>query len=192
MPDYEFDINGHTLVKKPIAIVDVDETLWSFYDAVFETGKRFGFKLPPRCECTDWNAPFKYETSENVIKVFNEVHSHQCDYKPYPYSDRFLKFLRTKYYVVIASHRLEKYKDELVNWLNKNGLEYDEVSVSMDKTSLFDNPNVVLVIDDRADTLIAAHKHGKLGIGLKKPWNEKFIDEKNLFNALHDIEVFLK
>ena len=191
MVEYEFDIEGHTIPKQ-ICICDVDETLWSFYDAVFETGKRFGFKLPPRCECTDWNAPFKYETSENVIKVFNEVHSHQCDYKPYPYSDRFLKFLRTKYYVVIASHRLEKYKDELVNWLNQNGLEYDEVSVSMDKTSLFDNPNVVPVIDDRADTLIAAHKHGKLGIGLKKPWNEKFIDEKNLFNTLHDIEVFLK
>ena len=191
MTEYIFDVDGHT-VPKQICIVDVDETLWQFYDAVFETGKNFGFKLPPRCECTEWDAPFKYETMENVIKVFNIVHSRQCDYYPYVYSRKFLEFLRTKYYVIIASHRLEKYKGELVDWLDINGLEYDEVTVSMDKTSLFDNPNVVLVIDDRVDTLIAAHNHGKVGIGLRKPWNEKFIDEKNLFNTLHDIEVFLK
>ena len=191
MSKYHFDVEGHTIPKQ-IAIIDVDETLWQFYDAVYETGKNLGFKLPPRCECNEWNAPFKYDTKENVIKVFNDVHSRQSEYRPYVKSRSLLKFLRTKYYVIIASHRLDIYKDELVKWLDKNKLECDEVMVSMDKTSLFNNPNVALVIDDRADTLIAAHNHGKIGIGLRKPWNEKFIDEKNLFNTLHDIEVFLK
>jgi hypothetical protein len=188
---YIFDIDGHT-IPKPIVIVDVDETLWPFHDAVVETGKSMGVKVPQRCECDGWNVIYKYSNKENIIKVFNDVHSRQGEYYPYLKSHKLLKFLRKKYYVIIASHRLDIYKDELVKWLDKNGLEYDEVTVSMDKTSLFANPNVALVIDDRADTLVAAHNHGKMGIGLKKPWNEKFIDEKNLFNTLYDIEVFLK
>lgn len=179
-------------MQKPIAIVDVDEILWPFLDAVQATGKDRGIKLPTRKECTHWDAIFEYVNDKDaVISIFNEVHAHQCSYKPYPESEHFLKFMRTKFHVIIASHRLDKYRAELMEWLETNNLVYDEVFVSGDKTKLFDNPRVAIVIDDRADTIIEALVQNKIGIGLRKPWNCANTS-LTLFDTLPDIENFLE
>ena len=176
---------------KPIAIVDVDEILWPLHDAVYATGEELGIRIPKRHECTGWDTIYKYAGKEAVTKVFNEVHSRQCSYRPYPEAEGFLKFMKSRYHVVIASHRLEKYKLELIEWLDANNLVYDEVVVSADKTTLFDDPRVAVVVDDRADTIVAALKRGKMGVGLRKPWNRDRVPAQ-LFDTLPDIEEFLQ
>jgi hypothetical protein len=176
----------------PIAIIDVDETLWAFHDAVMSTGKELGVKLPIRSECNDWNAIFKYGNVDEVIQVFNKVHSKQCSYKPYPDAEHFLKYMKSRFHVMISSHRLEIYRQELVDWLDMNNLVYDEVHVSNDKTLMFNNPRVAVVIDDRADTIIAALNKHKIGVGLRKPWNEQVSTTPlALFDSLTDIEDYL-
>jgi FMN phosphatase YigB (HAD superfamily) len=176
---------------KPIAIVDVDETLWPLHDAVWATGEELGIKIPKRNECTGWDTIYKYAGKESVTCVFNEVHSRQCSYRPYPDAERFLRFMRTRFHVVIASHRLDKYKPELVEWLKTNNLVYDEVVVTADKTQMFDNPRVTVVVDDRADTIIAALRKGKMGVGLRKPWNQNVRIPAHLFDTLTEIEDHL-
>jgi FMN phosphatase YigB (HAD superfamily) len=184
-------LEGGTIMMRPVAIVDVDEILWAFLDAVMATGKDRGVKMPTRHDCTHWDAIFKYGEKTAIIDIFNDVHSHQCSYKPYPEADHFLKFLRTKFHVIIASHRLEKYKPELAEWLKTNNLVYDDLNVSFDKTAMFGNPRVAVVIDDRADTILAALRNNKIGIGLRKPWNCAN-QSLTLFDSLTDIEKFLE
>lgn len=191
-------------MTKPIAIVDVDETLWAFHDAVANTGRDMNIKIPKRGECTGWDVIYKDAGIDAVIKVFNAVHAQQCSYKPYPDAEPFLKWLKTRFYVVIASHRGDKYKPELVEWLKTNNLVYDEVHVSMDKGKLFVDQRVEIVIDDRADTIIDALNHKKVGIGLRKPWNKnaqykvgkvgdkEFFVPLILFDTLTDIQDFLE
>ena len=191
-------------MTKPIAIVDVDETLWAFHDAVSNTARDLGVKIPKRSECTGWETIFNLDGKEAVIKVFDTVHSQQCSYKPYPDAESFLKWLKTRFYVVVASHRGQSYRYELMDWMKMNNLVYDEIHVSMDKTELFGNPRVEIVIDDRADTIFSALKHGKIGIGLRKPWNQNAIYHENcsgdiqpgvpltLFDTLTDIQDFLE
>jgi septum formation topological specificity factor MinE len=160
-------------------------------------------KIPKRHECTNWESIFQYAGADAVISVFNAVHSQQCSYKPYPEAESFLKWMKTRFYVIIASHRKAMYKPELVEWLKTNNLTYDEVHVSMDKGKLFADPRVEVVIDDRDSTIIEAMRHGKIGIGLRKPWNCKsrytgsiadieFYDVPlTLFDNLTDIQDFL-
>lgn len=176
---------------KHIAIVDVDEILWAFLDAVLATGKDRGIKLPTRHECDRWDAIFKYDDKNAIVDIFNEVHAHQCSYKPYPEAEHFMKFMQSKFRVTVATHRLEKYRPELVEWLKTNNLVYDDVFVSFDKTKLFDDPRVAVVVDDRADTIVAALKKNKIGIGLRKPWNCANAN-LTLFDTLEDIEKFLE
>jgi FMN phosphatase YigB (HAD superfamily) len=180
-------------MSKPIAIVDVDETLWAFHDAVFATGSEMGVRIPKRRECTGWEAIYKYSGQDQVIEVFNRVHSHQCSYNPYPYAEQFLKFMKSKFHVIIASHRKDEYRAELVEWLKIHDLVYDEVVVSSDKTSMFDNPRVAVVVDDRADTINAALAKNKIGVGLRKPWNTcSEYSSMTLFDNLEDIQDFLE
>lgn len=189
---------------KPIAIVDVDETLWAFHDAVYNTGKEMGITIPKRKECTKWDEIYNKVGKDAATKVFNAVHAHQCSYKPYAESEKFLKYMKSRFYVIIATHRTDCYKPELIEWLHTNKLVYDEVHTSLDKTTLFrDNPRVEVVVDDRDETIQLAIDFGKIGVGLRKPWNTNTMFVRNfggvkesipltLFDTLSDIQTFLE
>jgi hypothetical protein len=187
---------------KPIAIVDVDETLWPFHDAVSNTGLDLGIKIPKRTECVNWEAIFKYAGECDVVKVFDTVHSQQCSYKPYADAEAFLKFMTSRFYVMIVSHRKVEYRYELMDWLNMNKLPYNELVVTSDKNKLIDNPRVEVVVDDRDSTIIYACRKGKVGTGLRKPWNmnatypvmvkgQERVVPLVLFESLTDIADFL-
>ena len=190
-------------MTKPIAIVDVDETLWPFHDALENTARDLGVKIPKRKDCTYWNSVFQYAGECEVVKVFDTVHSQQCSYKPYSDAEAFLKFMATRFHVIIASHRKPTYRIELVDWMNTNKLPYNEIVVTSDKTALFNNnPRVEVVVDDRDQTIIDACKRGKVGIGLRKPWNmnatyttmvkgQERVVGLTLFESLTEIADFL-
>jgi len=175
------------------AIIDVDETLWSFsrafYDEVVASGIE-NFPVPE--EFNYWSIFWEYLPKDAAFKFFDRVHCKQCDYKPYKEAKHFLQFLKDQgYYIVIASHRDPKYTEELKNWLMLCALPYDEVHVSFDKTALFNDPEVELVVDDRPETLVRAARAGKIAIGLLKPWNKR-CGKLRLFKSLKDIERYLK
>jgi hypothetical protein len=180
------------MTLKPIAVVDVDETLVGFNTALHALAREKGIKLPPIDECDHWDALYQYAPKETVIPLFDEIHANQCSYLPFADAKPFLDFMKKRFYVVIASHRNPRYRFELLDWLNMNNLVYDEVFVTNNKEDLFKNQRVTHVIDDKAETIRAALRLGKTAIGLSRPWNRKTIDSMFLFDSLTDIMEHIK
>lgn len=189
---------------KRTAVIDVDEILWGFNDALRECAISHGYRFPTKSECTHWAAIYDFIPKPEAIKLFDEVHERQVDYPPFPDAQDFLRFMRKYFYVIIASHRNPDHLPQLKQWLEINKLEHDEIFVSFDKTVLFDNPNVVIVVDDRDETLGIALDHEKISVGLRRPWNQnsyhtvELRDGKKyqvpyvLFNSLTEIRDFLE
>ena len=74
------------------------------------------------------------------------------------------------FYIVVASHRRPDALGATVRWLYKNGLVYDQIHLTNDKTVLFDDSWGV--IDDTLDILRKARDAGIVRAGLRTPWNE--------------------
>jgi hypothetical protein len=177
---------------KPIAIVDVDETLFPFNTVLHALARDKGIKLPTVEECDHWDALYQYAPRETVIPLFDEIHANQCSYLPFADAKPFLEFMKKKFYVVIASHRNSKYRFELLDWLHMNNLVYDEVFITHNKEDLFNNQRVTHVVDDKGETLITAQKRGKIALGLSKPWNRKIVPQEILFDSLSDIQWYIQ
>jgi beta-phosphoglucomutase-like phosphatase (HAD superfamily) len=177
--------------KRPIAIIDVDETLWAFNDALRKCAESHGYPFPTRAQCTEWGSIYKYIPKPDAIKLFDEVHEHQLDFEPYPDAKTFLDIMRKRFYVIVASHRDPSGINMLKEWLDKHDLYYDHVFVGFDKTVLFDDPNAAVVVDDRDETLIAGLKRGMIAVGLRKPWNEKAFTVYEHNNKTSDVPLLL-
>jgi hypothetical protein len=179
--------------NKEMAVVDVDETLWSFSSALYDTVTALGMNFPPRNEWSRWNIFWDYATKEEMIPIFEIVHAHQCNFKPYKRAKSFLDYMHENYYVIIASHRNPRLKIELETWLDQNNLPYDKIYAGYDKTLMFHLKNVKVVVDDRDETLDIARKKGKIAAGLKRPWNVDSELNVNdlLFDNLDDIKSHL-
>jgi hypothetical protein len=154
-------------------------------------------------ECSSWGAIYDFIPKPEAIKLFDEVHENQLNFAPFPDAQDFLKFMHKHFYVIIASHRNPKQLPQLKDWLEINKLEHDEINVSFDKTVLFDNPKVAVVVDDRDETLSIAMDHGKIAVGLKRPWNQNAVhkakykdkdyeDPLVLFDSLTEIKDWLE
>jgi hypothetical protein len=176
---------------KPACIIDVDEILWGFNNALHALACDKGILLPEVDECDHWDALYKYSPRKIVVPLFDEIHANQCGYLPFPDAEKFMRFMKTHFHVIVASHRNPKYHPELKEWAKINNLVYDEIHTLENKTDLF-TPRVTHVIDDRAETLASALKQGKTALGLSRPWNRKTIDEMFLFDTLTDIRLHIQ
>ncbi|HPE06210.1 MAG TPA: hypothetical protein PLW50_00660 [Smithellaceae bacterium] len=177
--------------RKPIIIVDVDETLWAFNDALRECAESHGYKFPTRAQCTEWGSIYKYIPKPEAIKLFDEVHEHQLDFAPFPDAREFLDTVRKQFYVIVASHRDPSGMSVLKEWLDKYNLYYDDVFVGFDKTVLFKDPNVAVVVDDRDETLIIAKEHGLIAVGLRRPWNEHSFSVYTHYDKSFEVPLLL-
>jgi len=178
---------------KSIAIVDVDETLFGFNDALRECALSHGYPFPTMKECTHWNAIYDFIPKDEVIKLFDHIHEHQCDYPPFPDAKDFLKFMKKHFFVIIASHRHPDHAPMLIEWLKVHDLIYNTVNVSFDKTRLFVSPSVKVVVDDRDETLRIAMDKGIVAVGLRRPWNQNSKDRDYLlFESLPEIQEYIE
>lgn len=182
-----------SVTLKPIAMVDVDETLWAFNTAVHATSKELGVRVPPPSECNSWTSIYSLSGKEAVDKVFDTVHSRQCSYAPFPDAQDFLTNMRKRFNVAIVSHRSDRYKPELIEWLHANNLQFDGVVLTPDKIPMVNDSRVKIVVDDRAETIAAAIVAGKVGVGLRRPWNQTYRAVKlPLFESLTEIWEFIE
>ncbi|OHE22756.1 MAG: hypothetical protein A2X92_01235 [Syntrophus sp. GWC2_56_31] len=185
----------HKTTVSKTAIIDIDNTLWQFSDAFYQELKKINPDFPTPDHWTTYDIWEGYCSVEDFITAINAIHHHQDNdqYQPYPESPRFLSSLKEHgFHVILASHRVPTTKQPTEQWLNRHGLHYDELHLSLNKTVLFANADVV--VDDSPLTLEKAIDNGALGAGLLFPWNRAYVSNGfRLFQNLDDVlEYILK
>jgi len=172
------------------AIVDIDNTLWHFCDALYEELRKINERFPTADSWTHWDIWETYCSLDQFMGAVNAVHfnQHSDKYLPYPEAKDFLSTLKEHgYHITIASHRSPDYRKQTERWLEKHDLVYDELHLSFHKTRLFDGSTDV-VVDDAPQVLEKAAERGVMATGLLFPWNREY--EGNgfrLFNNLNEI-----
>jgi hypothetical protein len=172
-------------------ICDVDEVLCPFSKAFYNEVKNRGYDFPVPEEWDHWNVFWLYFSKEQAFPIFDTIHSKQTIYAPYEDAKYLLDYLHKHFKIIIASHRNPEYEGELKLWLDKYHLPYDEIHTSFDKSVLFTDKDVKIIIDDRPETLVLAMKAGKIAIGPMKPWNKK-CGQLMLFQNLRAIKKYIE
>ena len=151
-------------------IVDIDNTLWNLAPVLWEHLKSVNPEMPDPSGWDDWDFWEKYVTMKDLYQVLKDIHMQQAEYPPYPESREFLEALKDRgFYIVIASHRERKTYASTEKWLRQNGLMFDEIHLSHDKSVLF--PGSWGIVDDSPITLDKAVSAGIVRVGLSNPWN---------------------
>ena len=176
------------------AIVDIDNTLWHFCDALHEQLKKLNKNFPTPDSWTHWDLWEGYCSEDDFYNAVNAVHSnqHSDSYLPYPEAKDFLVTLKEHdYHITIASHRSPDYRKQTIKWLENHGLVYDELHLSFHKTQLFTESTDV-VVDDSPLILEKAVTKGVMATGLLFPWNRLYSENGYfLFNNLEEILKFI-
>jgi len=159
-------------MRKYCAMVDVDNTFFDFATPLYEMMVKDGIDIPSPEHWNKWDYFYpEYMTSKVAHEYFNNVHSHQLEYKPFEDARVFLESLINTRKVIVVSHRRPHQCAELKKWLIENGLPFDMVECSTDKTKMFNRAIFDVVIDDCPMTLTAAYDAGIAAYGLTRPWN---------------------
>jgi len=184
------------------AIIDIDNTLWHFCDALYEELRKINKDFPTPDSWTHWDLWEGYCTEDDFYNAVNVVHlnQHSDNYLPYPEAKDFLLSLRENgYHITIASHRSPDYRIQTEKWLGKHGLVYDELHLSFHKTQLF-TESIGVVVDDSPLVLERAVEKGLMATGLLFPWNREYADNgfmlfdnlkkilSHILNELSDVE----
>ncbi len=151
-------------------IVDIDNTLWNLAPVLWEHLKAVNSKMPGPSEWDYWDFWEKYITMKELYDVLKNIHMKQDQYSPYPESKDFLEALKDRgFYIVIASHRDKQTYAVTTRWLMQNGLPFDEVHLSHDKSVLISGSWGI--VDDSPITLDKAASAGIIRAGLLNPRN---------------------
>jgi hypothetical protein len=172
------------------AIIDIDNTLWQFCDALYEELKRVNEDFPLPEHWKHWDLWEGYCSKEEFWGAINTVQSNQDNhrYQPYPEARGFLSSLKENgYHITIASHRSPDFRSQTEKWLQMHDLVYDDLHLSYHKTRLFDM-NTTLVVDDSPGVLEKAVESGAMATGLIFPWNRGYADSGfRLFGNLDEV-----
>ena len=176
------------------AIIDIDNTLWQFCDALYEELQKVNRDFPSPEHWTQWNLWEGYCTKNEFFEAINTIHENQDSdrYRPYPEAGGFLSALRQAgYHITIASHRSPDYRSQTERWLEQNGLVYDDLHLSDHKTTLF-SASTDVVVDDSPQVLESAVESGARATGLLFPWNRGYGNSGfRLFDNLKDILAYI-
>jgi beta-phosphoglucomutase-like phosphatase (HAD superfamily) len=174
------------------AIVDVDSILFDFM-TVMKTRMRIMYPHKDIPEEFDtWAHPEDYfDSFEEMIGLFTRIHLQQETFTPIVGAYELLQSLRQKGYSIhIASNRPPHTRQALVNWLNGHNLYYNTVFANEDKSVLFDDPKVDILIDDRPSTQEDGLRRGFTVMTLEYKYNSH-VEGTHKFETLHGINMFL-
>ena len=172
------------------AVIDIDNTLWEFSDALYREMKKINNACSTPDEWDIFNIWERYCSLDDFIDMINTIHRNQDsdEYRPYPEAQNFLSSLKDRgYHIIIASHRTPETAEPTQRWLARHRLPYDHLHLSHDKTVLFQDVDVV--VDDLPRTLEKAVEKGALATGLLFPWNRAHAE--NGFKLFRNLDAVL-
>jgi phosphoglycolate phosphatase-like HAD superfamily hydrolase len=175
------------------AIVDVDSILWNFLGEMkTRMRKMYPEKTIPE-EFDDWGDPESlFDTVDEMIATFDNMHESQEQFEPFEGAVKMLQTLRDKgYRIHIASNRPPHTRDALERWLKAKNLVYDVIFAAMDKSVLFDDPSIDILIDDRPSTQLDGIERGFLVLTLDYKYNQH-VERAFGFSTLGHMTTFIE
>jgi hypothetical protein len=155
------------------AVIDIDNTLWHFCDALHKELKKINSSMPSPDQWVEWDFWTNYFSEDEFMEAIHRIQLNQDNDSHLPYSEaqNFLCTLKdNSFHLVIASHRKPESQVQTEKWLKRHDLVFDDLHLSFDKTVLFDE-TCHLVVDDSPYTLQKAAEQGIFATGLIFPWN---------------------
>jgi FMN phosphatase YigB (HAD superfamily) len=170
-------------------IIDVDSTLYDFSTPLYQEVIKAAPNFPTPDKWDRWEIEtFGFLTRKQLQPIFDKVQSEIEIYPPFVESKALLNYLSKYSEIIIATHRSPKFKVQLLNWLDKHNLPYDDLYVGYDKTTLFNDAH--MIIDDAPHTLRKAKEYGILGMALRYPWNDS--KDLLLFDTMLEMISYLR
>ncbi|CAA9529497.1 MAG: hypothetical protein AVDCRST_MAG13-4036, partial [uncultured Solirubrobacteraceae bacterium] len=164
--------------------IDVDSTLHHYWDVLSDTARRrFGVELPYE-EQFDWGVTRL--KPEQLRVCIEETHSEDniLAGRPYPGAvETINRWHEAGHFIHITSHRSTGCQTATARWLERIGLQYDELYCSWDKMSRCGEIGIDLLIDDAPENLRKAVDRGIAAATIAHPWNEDVVAEEGLIAA---------
>lgn len=170
-------------------VVDIDNTLWNLAPVLDSRIREESPNLPPAKQWRELDFKRLAITREAINAILDRIHMEQDRFAPFPDAAEFLRSLKEMgFHIIVASHRRDDAFGPTERWLCENGLVYDEIYLSRDKTVLFDDSWGV--VDDSVQILNKARDAGIIRVGLRNQWNEG--QDHPLFDSLTAITGYLR
>jgi uncharacterized protein len=163
--------------------IDIDSTLhhyWNQFEAAAK--RRFGVELPYEDQL--WH--IDRLRPEQVKACVEETHSEAQILAAEPYPDAVETVRAWKeagHFIHITSHRTEEAHDATTRWLERIGLQYDELYCSTDKVARCSELGIDVLIDDSPINLMKAGEVGITPATIMHPWNRELCEDEDILCA---------
>ena len=169
--------------------VDIDNTLWDFSPVFWERLQRIDPGIMPPTDWTRWDFWENHVTKKQVYRAVKEIHLEQERFQPFDDAQPFLETLKKRgFYIIIASHREAETHDATMRLPRANGLMYDEIHLSNDKSIMF--RDLCADVDGSALVLDKAKEGCIVGVGIRRPWDAQ--GRQQLFETLPEVLAYLE
>jgi beta-phosphoglucomutase-like phosphatase (HAD superfamily) len=164
--------------------IDIDSTLHHYWDQFAAAAKRrFGVDLPYEHQMT-WT--IQQLRPEQVKVCIAETHAERSVLAAEPYpgaAEAIARWREQGHFIHITSHRSTEAHDATTRWLDRVGVEYDELYCSWDKITRCREIGVDVLIDDSPVNLQAAIDAGIRAATILHPWNRELVEEEDVIAA---------
>ena len=164
--------------------IDIDSTLHHYWDQLAAAvERRFGVELPYDCQMS-WE--IRQLRPEQLRAAVEETHREASVLaaEPYPGAvEAVNRWHAAGHFIHITSHRADACHGATTRWLERIGLEFDELHCSYDKISRCREIGIDLLIDDAPANLLGALEHDMRAATIVHPWNRDVCDTEDVVCA---------
>jgi uncharacterized protein len=164
--------------------IDIDSTLHPYWPQLSAAARRrFGIELPYEEQLTWGITRLKPDQLKLCI---DETHRDASilDAEPYPGAVETINaWHAAAHFIHITSHRAAGCHPATATWLERIGLQFDELYCSYDKVSRCYEIAIDLLIDDSPENLSEAIGRGMAAATIEHPWNRDVIEEEGIVSA---------
>jgi uncharacterized protein len=153
--------------------IDIDSTLHHYWDRLSDSAlRRFGVELPYEEQLTWGITRLKPHQLQVCI---DDTHSEAAilDSEPYPGAVETVNaWHQAGHFIHVTSHRADACHDATQRWIDRIGLEVDDLHCSMDKVARCQELSIDLLVDDSPVNIQRALEADIRAATILHPWNE--------------------
>jgi hypothetical protein len=161
--------------------IDIDSTLHHYWDVLSDAARRrFGVDLPYEEQFT-WGITRLRD--EQLAVCIAETHSDEviAAGRPYPGAVEAVNcWHEAGHFIHITSHRADGCQRATAGWLERIGLQYDDLHCSYDKVARCVELDIDLLIDDSPVNIARALERGIAAATIVHPWNRDVVEEEDV------------